>query len=175
MSGPEEPPRDGEREGAPAARAYTDYAGAVYGSMLAASVVATAGTVGDYPRVQLAVLLVVTGVVFWAAHVYARLAGERRVGKGPSWREARRIGRHERPIIEAALPPAAAVLISPLLGLGLTGTSWLALGVAVAQQVGWAFVGAVRAGASRRQAAIEGLANLVLGLIIVAAKAALGH
>jgi hypothetical protein len=143
--------------------------------MLAASVVATAGAVGDYPRVQLAVLLIVTGVVFWAAHVYARLAGERRIGKGLSWHEARGIARHERPIVEAAVPPAVAVLISPALLLDLSGTAWLALSVAVAQQVGWAFVGAVRAGATRRQAAIEGLANLVLGLIIVAAKAALGH
>lgn len=174
MSSPDGPPREGDREG-PRTATRTDYAGAVYGSMLAASVVATAGAVGDYPRVQLAVLLIVTGIVFWAAHVYSRVAGERRFGAGLSWREVHRIARHERPIVEAAVPPAVAVLISPALGLDLAGTAWLALSVAVAQQVGWAFVGAVRAGATRRQAAIEGLANLVLGLIIVAAKAALGH
>jgi hypothetical protein len=155
--------------------ARTDYAGAVYGSLLAASVVATAGAVGHYPRLQLAVLLIVTGVVFWGAHVYARIAGERTVGQPVSWRVVRRIGEHEWSIVEAALLPALAVAISPVLGLDLAGTAWLALGVAVAQQVTWAFLGAIRAGASRRQAAFEGLANLVLGLVIVAAKAAVGH
>jgi hypothetical protein len=174
MSSPVIPPRDGKPGGTPAAK-RTDYAGAVYGSMLAASVVATASAVGDYPRLQLGILLIVTGLVFWGAHVYARVAGERQIGHGLSWREGRHVARHEWPIVEAAVLPAAAVLISPVLGLGLPGTAWLALGVAVVQQVAWAFTGAIRAGASRRQAAFEGLANLVLGLIIVAAKAALGH
>ena len=174
MSSPVVPPREGEHDGPPAAE-RTDYAGAVYGSMLAASVVATAGVVGEYPRLQLAVMLIVTGLVFWGAHAYARLAGERLVGQGITWRETRQVAGHEWSIVEAAMLPAAVVLISPALGLGLAGTAWLALSVAVAQQVVWAFVGAVRAGASRRQAAVEGLVNLFLGLVIVAAKAALGH
>lgn len=174
MTSPVVPPREGD-PGGPSAAKRTDYAGAVYGSMLAASVVATAGVVGAYPRIQLAVMLIVTGLVFWCAHVYARLAGERLVGQGITWRETRRVAGHEWSIVEAAILPAAVVLVSPALGLGLAGTAWLALGVAVAQQVVWAFMGAVRAGASRRQAAVEGLANLALGLIIVAAKAALGH
>ncbi|WP_371502614.1 hypothetical protein OG871_36125 [Kitasatospora sp. NBC_00374] len=157
----------------PASR--TDYAGALYGSLLAASVIAAASAVGDHPRLQLVVLLLVTGVVFWAAHVYAHLAGERQVGRTPGWAEARQVGRHEWPIVEAAVLPAAAVALSPLLGLGLSGAAWLALAVAVAQQVAWAYFGAVHAGASRALAGVEGLVNLVLGLVIVAAKAALGH
>ncbi len=107
--------------------------------------------------------------------MYAKLVGERPIGEGISWRETRQVCRHEWSIVEAAVLPTAAVLISPVLGLDLAGTAWLALGVAVAQQVAWAFVGAVRAGAGRRQATFEALANLALGLVIVAAKAALGH
>ncbi|WP_431683335.1 hypothetical protein [Kitasatospora sp. KL5] len=155
--------------------ARTDYAGAVYGSLLAASVVATAGTAGNFPRLELMMLLIVTGLVFWAAHVYAQVAGERIVGQPIDRREVRRVAGHEWSIVEAALLPAASVAISPLLRLDLAGTAWLALSVAVAQQVTWATVGAIRAGASRRMAAGEGLANLLLGLVIVAAKAALGH
>ncbi len=153
----------------------TDYAGALYGSLLAASVIATAGAVGAYPRLQLVVLLLVTGLVFWAAHVYSQLAGERLVGRGLSWTEARQVGRHEWPIVEAAVLPAAVVALSPLVGLGVSGAAWLALAVAVAQQVAWAYVGARHAGASRNQAGVEGMVNLVLGLVIVAAKGALGH
>lgn len=153
----------------------TDYAGAVYGSLLAASVVATAGTLGHYPRLELVLLLLITGLVFWAAHVYARLVGERLVGHPRTWSEVRRVARHEWSIVEAAALPAAAVAVGPVLGLGLGGTAWLALGVAVVQQVLWASIGAARAGVGRRQVAAEGAVNLVLGLIIVAAKAALGH
>ncbi|WP_051967498.1 hypothetical protein [Kitasatospora mediocidica] len=153
----------------------TDYAGAVYGSLLAASVIVAASTAVEFPRLETVVLLLVTGVVFWVAHVYARLAGERTVGQGLDWREIRRVGRGERSIVEAAVLPAVALAISPLLGLDLTSTAWFALAVAVAQQVSWAFLGALYAGASRRQASAEALVNLVLGLVIVAAKGALGH
>ncbi|WP_373303507.1 hypothetical protein [Streptomyces cinnamoneus] len=153
----------------------TDYAGAVYGSLLAASVVATAGTAGDFPRLQLLALLLVTGVVFWVAHVYAQIAGERVVGRPIDRRELRRVARHEWSIAEAAVLPAVAVALSPVLGLDPSGTAWLALAVAVAQQVAWATLGAIRAGASHRMAVGEGVVNLLLGLVIVAAKAALGH
>ncbi|WP_246113402.1 hypothetical protein [Streptomyces montanus] len=155
--------------------ARTDYAGAVYGSLLAASVLATATTLGDYPRLELVLVLLVTGLVFWATHVYARLAGERPVGR--PWRrgEIRRVALHEWPIVQAAALPAAVVAVSPLLGLDLNATEWLALGVAVAQQVFWASLGAVHSGARRGQMIAEGAVNLLLGLIIVAAKAALSH
>ncbi|ALO12901.1 Integral membrane protein [Streptomyces venezuelae] len=49
------------------------------------------------------------------------------------------------------------------------------MAVAVAQQVAWALLGALKAGASRSQAAVEGTVNLTFGLVIVSAKAALGH
>nr|WP_229347103.1 hypothetical protein [Streptomyces sp. UNOB3_S3] len=147
----------------------------MYGSLLAASVVATAGSVGGFPRLQLIVLLLVTGVVFWAAHVYARVAGERVIGRPLDHREMRRAAGREWSIVEAAVLPAVAVAVSPLIGVDRTGTAWLALAVAVAQQVAWATLGAIRAGASRRMAAGEGVINLLLGLVIVAAKAALGH
>ncbi|MCX4528709.1 MULTISPECIES: hypothetical protein [unclassified Streptomyces] len=156
-------------------RVRTDSAGAVYGSLLATSVVATAGTAGSYPRLQLILLLIVTGLVFWATHVYAILAGERLVGQPWSRSEIQRVALHEWPIVEAAVLPAAAVAISGLLGLDFVATAWLAMGVAVGQQVLWACLGAARAGATRRQLAAEGVVNLVLGLIIVATKAALKH
>jgi len=138
-------------------------------------VIATASTVGQFPRLQLMVLLLVTGVVFWAAHVYAHLAGDRLVGQPLGWSEVRRVGRHEWPIVEAAALPAAVVAVSPLLGLEPSGTRWLALAVAVGQQVAWACTGALHAGASRAQAVVEGIVNLLLGLVVVAAKAALSH
>ncbi|WP_328806317.1 hypothetical protein [Streptacidiphilus fuscans] len=151
----------------------TDYAGAVYGSLLAASVIAAFDPHGAHPKFSLIVLLVVTGVVFWIAHAYAHLAGEREAGKTVTWQETRRVGRHEWPIVEAAMIPALAVVISPLPEAG--ENAWLAIGVAVGQQVFWTALGAVRSGASRKQAALEAAVSLALGLIIVAAKVVVGH
>ncbi|MEY2245396.1 hypothetical protein [Streptomyces sp. BF23-18] len=172
MSGSSVPP-DGGDDAHRSAHHRTDYAGAIYGSILAASVVATAGTAGDYPRLQAVVLLMVSGLVFWATHVYAQIAGERIVGQRWSLRQIRRIGTHEWSIVEAATLPAAAVALSAPFGTSVGTGLWIALGVAVAQQVMWACLGAVRAGASRGLVVAEGFVNLALGLIIVAAKVVL--
>ncbi|MFB6890995.1 hypothetical protein ACFCX4_16985 [Kitasatospora sp. NPDC056327] len=141
--------------------------------MLAASVIAASGLDGAHPRLSLILLLVITGLVFWAAHVYAHVAGQREAGRQVTWRQVRSVGRHEWPIVEAAALPALAVLVSPWLGSG--ENAWLALGVAVAQQVCWASLGARRAGATPRQVVAEGTVNLLLGLVIVAAKVAVAH
>ena len=170
------PPSGSPPDHRPSQAQRTDFAGAIYGSLLAASVAATAGSLGaDYARFKLTLLLIITGVVFWVAHAYARVAGERVVGKRWTRGEIRRAAGREWPIVEAALLPAAAVAISPVLGLDLAGTAWLALGTAVAQQIAWACLGARRAGASIGQTMVEGVVNLILGLAIVGAKAALGH
>jgi hypothetical protein len=151
----------------------TDYAGAIYGSLLAASVIAAFDVHAEHPRLSLIVLLVVTGLVFWIAHVYAHLAGERQGGQTVNWQEVRSVGRHEWPIVEAAALPALAVLVSPWLGTG--ENAWLAIGVAVGQLVFWTALGARRTGASKTQAAVEVAVSLTLGLIIVAAKVVVGH
>ena len=58
-----------------------NYAGAIYGSLLAASVVVGAGVgaEGNYHLwpLRLAALLVATGLVFCLAHAYAELVGDR--------------------------------------------------------------------------------------------------
>jgi hypothetical protein len=152
-----------------------DYTGAVYGSLLAASVVAGAGTLGSFPRLEMIILLLGTSVVFWAAHVHARLFGARTVFEPTSTAHIRRACAEEWPIVTAAVPPAAAVAVGPLLGLGPQGTVWLALAVAVAGQVGWAAAAAVGIGASLRVVLVTSAVNLLLGLIIVALKAAFHH
>ncbi|MER6127802.1 hypothetical protein ABT173_35520 [Streptomyces sp. NPDC001795] len=161
--------------GQPPDTTRTDYTGAIYGSLLAASVIAGASALGPYPRLELALLLLATGVVFWAAHAYCGFVGDRLMHKPLTWSEIRHVCVREWPIVQAAVLPALAVMISPLLNLGLTSTAWLALGVAVTQQVTWAGVAARRAGASRWALVSVGAVNLVLGLMIVAAKVALQH
>ncbi|MFD8979632.1 hypothetical protein [Streptomyces sp. NPDC059564] len=152
-----------------------DYTGAVYGSLLAASVIATAGTLGPFPRLQLVVMLLTTGLVFWITHVYANVVGDRLAHQGLSWELVRREAHKEWPIAGVAIPPAIAVLVCPSLGLGPEGTGWVALCVALAQQIGWATAVLVRAGATRRLIAVTAVVNLLMGLALVSAKVLVKH
>ncbi|MGO4457473.1 hypothetical protein AB4039_09170 [Streptomyces sp. M-16] len=152
-----------------------DYSGAVYGSLLAASVIATAGTLGPFPRLQLVVMLLTTGLVFWVTHVYVRVVGDQLAHQALSWEMVRREARREWPIAGVAIPPAVAVLVGPVLGLGPEGTGWLALCVALGEQIGWATVGLVRIGAHGRLVAFTAVVNLFMGLVLVAAKVLVKH
>jgi hypothetical protein len=155
------------------------YTGAVYGSLLAASVVvgAAAGSHGvlELRPIKLAVLLAVTGGVFFVAHTYARLVGERHPASMTDPREIRSVLRSEWPLLEAAFPPAAAALIVGLLGGSNMTAAWAALIVALTGQVGWATIATIRAGVRAPLVALTIVVNLVLGLIIVLLKSALHH
>ncbi|MFJ9819175.1 hypothetical protein ACIRU3_28750 [Streptomyces sp. NPDC101151] len=156
-------------------RAHADYTGAVYGSMLAASVVIGAGALGEFPLVQLVLLLLLSGLVFWVGHVHAQLFGARLAQRPLDRPTIVRVCREEWPIVEAAVPPALAVAVSPLLGLDVAGAVWLAVAVAVAGQVGWSAAGARKAGASWGLVAGTATINLLLGLVIISFKLALTH
>ncbi|HEY9349284.1 MAG TPA: hypothetical protein VIP75_01235, partial [Acidothermales bacterium] len=53
-----------------------DATGAVYGSLLAASVIVGQAPLKEsVPSVELAVILLATGLVFWLIHVYSRSLG----------------------------------------------------------------------------------------------------
>ncbi|MEU7057243.1 hypothetical protein [Streptomyces sp. NPDC046197] len=156
-------------------RAHTDYTGGVYGSMLAASVVAGAGALGSFPRVQLVMLLLLTGVAFWLTHVHAHLFGAHLAQRHLDRRVVLHVCRDEWPIVKAAVPPAVALAVSPLLGMDPQGAAWLALGVAVAGMVGWSAAAARRAGASWGLVAGAAAVNLVIGVLILAFKLAVTH
>jgi hypothetical protein len=154
-----------------------NYSGAIYGSLLAASVVvgAAAGRHYDLRPWQLATLLVTTGLVFWLAHAYARLVGDRIHHAVLNRQEIAKVGRQEWPLLQAAFPPAAAAVLFGLLGASNDAAAWAALIVATAGQVGWATIASVRSGANGALILVTALVNLGLGLIIVILKSALQH
>ncbi|GKQ34050.1 hypothetical protein [Streptomyces sp. A012304] len=151
-------------------RSHADYTGGVYGSLLAASVIIGAGDLGSFPRTELVLLLLLSSLVFWVAHVHAQLFGARLAQHALDRRTVLHVCRDEWPIVKAAVPPAAALAVSPLLGLGVEGSLWFALAVAVAGQVGWSVAAARRAGATRRLMAVAASVNLLLGLLIILFK-----
>jgi len=167
---------DAAVDGSPPAE-RPNYTGAIYGSLLAASVVVGAGAGGDIdlPPLRLAALLAATGLVFWLAHAYARLVGDRIHHAALTWPEIRRVARHEWPLFQTALPPAAAALLVGMLGASNAAAGWAALTVAIVEQVGWATFTTLRTEASRLLVLVTALVNLVLGLLIALLKAALHH
>ncbi|MEV0150768.1 MULTISPECIES: hypothetical protein [unclassified Nonomuraea] len=142
--------------------------GAVYGSLLAASVVAGSAAGAPSSVADLVVLLISTGVVFWIAHVYVRLVEH---GLHPlTWRRIRAAGRADWPLAQAAFPPAMAAALASVLGLSDSVAAWVALGVAVATQVGWAVAAAVTVGSGKGVVVVSALTNLVLGLVVILLK-----
>jgi hypothetical protein len=154
----------------------TNFVGAVYGSLLAASVVAGTSPRDGAPSLfELCTLLMVTGLVFWAAHVYARLIGEAVLDGEISWGEVRSVARHEWPLVEAAVAPCLVATGFTVLGAAASTAAWAALITAIAGQVTWAVNVTLRAGAPRALVVLSGAANLALGLVLVGLKAALTH
>jgi hypothetical protein len=142
---------------------------AVYGSVLAASVVVGSG--GSQGGWELAIILLVTGFVFWLAHVYAETVAS--IHGGWQFRAILSGLRHEWPLMFAAVPPAIAAATSSIFdNLSPSDGAWLALGVAVAEQQAWALAAVRRAGLRGADVTRTMLLNIALGAVIVALKLA---
>lgn len=153
-----------------------EYAGAVYGSLLAASVVAGSTAEGEpAPAAELVALLIGTGVVFWIAHVYAEIVSHGLPGGSVDWAKMRALSKREWPLAQASFPPAVAAVFISAFGASDAAAAWAALGVAVTSQVSWSVAAARQGGATRSVVVLSGAANLVLGLIIVTLKTLVGH
>jgi hypothetical protein len=77
----------------------------IYGLILAVSVIAVSREYESTNAGTIAVTVLVTGVVFWLAHVYARIlsrsmAGDRMLTRS----EAREVLRHDWPLVEVTIP-----------------------------------------------------------------------
>ncbi|WP_327588833.1 hypothetical protein OHA25_18700 [Nonomuraea sp. NBC_00507] len=150
-----------------------EFAGAVYGSLLAASVVAGSAVDGTpLSAGDLVVVLICTGVVFWLTHVYALVVSHGTYAL--TWRRLRVVARQDWPVAQASFPPAIGAAFASALGLSDRGATWVALVVAVASQVAWAVASAATARYSARAMVLSGAANLVLGLAIIALKTLVG-
>ncbi len=149
--------------------------GTVYGTVVVMATV-TAGSVSLPDVWKLAVSVAATVLVLWAAHVYAHALGE-------SIRREKRldraglvtIARSELGIPLAAVGPVAALVLGSVALLREATAVWLALAVGLltlaVQGVRYAHI--ERLSGTATLVAVTG--NLVLGLTIVALKAALAH
>jgi hypothetical protein len=152
-----------------------DATGAVYGSLLAASVVVGQAPLQEsVPPVELAVILLATGAVFWLVHVYSRTLGHYVIDGRFHRHRLAHVMREESPIILAAIPPAVAALVVGAVG-NASSAAWWAFFVAIAGQVVWAIVAAREAGQPPIGVFLAAAVNLGLGLVLVALKVAISH
>ena len=149
-------------------------AGGIYGTILVTSIIAAADFHENIWR-SLALVLV-TGFVFWLAHLYAHaLAASLEEHQTMSFEVVRRVAVHEWPLLQAAFLPSLMLLLG---AVGLVGTVTayrLAVGVGVVTLVWWALVFSRKERLSRRATAVVVFINVLFGLFIVTLKELVGH
>ena len=119
---------------------------AIYGLILAMSVIAVSAEYASSNAGLVAVTVLVTGVVFWLAHVYARvLAGSLTTHRTPNRSEVRDAIRHDWPLVEVTIP---LVLILALGALDVVADKTAVLAATLAVLVELVAAGAYAARAS---------------------------
>ncbi len=114
------------------------------------------------------------GVATWVAHLYAEVVGDHVRSSSPLDREEITKSMSDGfPILLAAVPPAAVLLLGRLQVLGARLALWAAVAVAVLQLVGvGTFVGSV---AGRTRTWGYAWATALAGIGVVTLKLILGH
>jgi hypothetical protein len=144
--------------------------GAIYGTILATSIVAGLGAKDVEPSDGI-VVLVVTGAVFAAAHVYARVLARRIEGR-------RRLSlagladevRHDWPVVQATFPPAVVLALGWAGALGRETAYTVAAWLGVAALFGWGLRLAYREGYGLVSGIVVASVNAVFGVVIVHLK-----
>src|SRR6185503_2412918 len=101
--------------------------GFIYGTIVVLAVVVAGAKAYPHSATRIVILVAVTTVVFWLAHVYSHSLGRAVVRKEHlSLAEVRHIARHEGAIVEAAVPPVAALLLGAFGLISTQAAVWTA-------------------------------------------------
>ena len=144
---------------------------AIYGLILATSIIAVSREYSADDAGVTAVTLVATAGVFWLAHVYAAgLAVQIRDQRPPTRAELRAIVSQQWPLVQAAILPTLILLLGVVGLIGDRTASTAAL-ISCVVELAVAGLGAARAsGASGPLVLISGVVSLAFGLLIVGLK-----
>jgi hypothetical protein len=147
-----------------------NFAAAVYGSILAAGVVASLD-VGDVDATAMTISLGGTMLVFWLAHVWAEAISDRMHDPRPySWRRLRTAASWHWPMVQASAGPLAALLLADV-GLWTLDTGvTVALTITVVQLAGWGIAVGWRTFDRWPAALLSGAVDGLLGIALVVLK-----
>ena len=145
----------------------TDYAGAIYGSILATSLIGGLRQ-ADVSSREITLEVGATIIVFWLAHTWAAVAGERiHLGHGLLLHRVRALARHEWPIVEAGFVPVGALVLGWIGILDATQATRVALFLGVGQLFIWGFVLGRRVYDTWRGAILAALGDGAVGVVLV--------
>ncbi|TAK70211.1 MAG: hypothetical protein EPO13_04435 [Actinomycetota bacterium] len=170
-------PQTSSAPGQQSAPEQLNYAGAIYGSLLAAStIIGTAATADDLPEPgQLLAAVAVTATVFWLLHVYVRVIGEELPRGHRVTAAVRRAAALESPILAAAAVPTVVLLLAVAADEPGDWTAATSLAAALVTQVVATWL-ALRATGARRLAVVLGvIVSIALGIGLILLKALLTH
>lgn len=156
------------------AQAPPNIAGAIYGQVLASSEVMALSFDKTLDSAEILGALATTMFVFWLAHVYARTLSERfREGRHPALRDVEEAMKREWPIVQAAGPPAAGLLLG-VAGVVSTQTAVrLALLFGVVNLFLWGLAIAQRSRLGWFPTLVVGTMNAAFGLAVEGLKVVL--
>jgi hypothetical protein len=151
-------------------------AGTVYGTIVVMATVAAGSRGEDTNAWRLAVVVSVTVLVLWVAHVYSHtLADIIEEGRPLDRARLRAVARREMAIPAAAVAPIAALVLAALDVLDEQTAVWLALGVGVATLAAQGARYATVEHLGRTGTLVAILLNVFLGLVIVGLEALVAH
>jgi hypothetical protein len=161
-----------ERWRPPVVRTAGSVTEAIYGLILATSVIAVSREYDSSNAGRIGVTVLVTGVVFWLAHVYARvlagsIAQHRMLGRS----QLRKVFRHDWPLVQVTVP---LVLILALGGLDVVPDRAAIVAATLVALVELAAAGAYaarRSGAALRGTVVSAVIAVTLGSAVVLLKA----
>lgn len=145
--------------------------GAIYGLILATSVIAVSRESESKAAGVTAVTVIVTGTVFWLAHVYADVLGSTlRDQRRLRWDEVRAVLSREWPLVQAGILPTLILLLGVVNVIGDSAAQDAALVACLAELAATGGAVAYAGGARRGLMLLSGAISLGLGLTIVALK-----
>jgi hypothetical protein len=151
-------------------------AGFIYGTIVSLSVLVAGGRAFPHDPGRVAILVAVTSLVFWMAHVYAHAVSHSvEHNEHLSLAELGAIARREGSILEAAIPPVVVLLLGAIGVFAESTAVWvaMALGLVVLAAQGFVFARFERLGPLATIGVVA--ANLGFGLLLVALKVFLSH
>jgi hypothetical protein len=151
---------------------HANPARAIYGTILVMAVITALSHDDSVKSAELIAGVLATTSVFWIAHVYAEVLGQRMEGEGgrPTFANIAVAARGEWPLVEASLLPVLCLLLG-VVGVVKTDTAVaIAIGAGVVELFGYGIAAGRRLQLSRGGIIVVGVVNGCLGLLIVLLK-----
>jgi hypothetical protein len=144
-------------------------AGGIYGTIVTASIMATAGS--ELTAAAEAVAVLITLTVYWIAHEYADLLGSHIAGgQLPAWRDIRGALTASWTMVSASYLPLIVLLAATVAGAATTDAASAGLAVAALELVLYALAAGRAAALGRRPQILIAASAAVLGLAMIGLK-----